>query len=121
VNKRSICKKELTGTDTLQFSSYASKDLMTKLVKRERQRELMFEGKRWFDLVRYSLRAGNTDEVIEAVGHREDVNKGFVQNFFKKMDAIFWPYNIDEMKVNRNLVPNPSFSSGENSSYEKSN
>ena len=121
VNKRSICKKELTGTDTLQFSSYASKDLMTKLVKRERQRELMFEGKRWFDLVRYSLRAGNTDELIDAVGHREDVNKGFVQNFFKKMDAIFWPYNITEMKVNRNLVPNPAFSSGENSSYEKTN
>jgi hypothetical protein len=94
---------------------------MTKLVKRERQRELMYEGKRWFDLVRYSLRAGNTDELIDAVGHREDVNKGFVQNFFKKMDAIFWPYNIDEMKVNRNLVPNPSFSSGENSSYEKTN
>lgn len=121
VNKRSICKKELTGTDTLQFTNYASKDLMTKLVKRERQRELMYEGKRWFDLVRYSLRAGNTDELIDAVGHREDVNKGFVQNFFKKMDAIFWPYNIDEMKVNRNLVPNPAFSSGENSSYEKTN
>ena len=121
VNKRSICKKDLTGADTLQFANYASKDLMTKFVKRERQRELMYEGKRWFDLVRYSLRAGNTDEVIEAVGHREDVNKGFVQNFFKKMDAIFWPYNIDEMKVNRNLVPNPSFSSGENSSYEKTN
>ena len=121
VNKRSICKKELTGTDTLQFTNYASKDLMTKLVKRERQRELMYEGKRWFDLVRYSLRAGNTDELIEAVGHREDVNKGFVQNFFKKMDAIFWPYNITEMKVNRNLVPNPAFSSGENSSYEKTN
>ena len=121
VNKRSICKKDLTGADTLQFANYASKDLMTKFVKRERQRELMYEGKRWFDLVRYSLRAGNTDEVIEAVGHREDVNKGFVQNFFKKMDAIFWPYNIDEIKVNRNLVPNPSFSSGENSSYEKTN
>lgn len=121
VNKRSICKKDLTGADTLQFANYASKDLMTKFVKRERQRELMYEGKRWFDLVRYSLRSGNTNEVIEAVGHREDVNKGFVQNFFKKMDAIFWPYNIDEMKVNRNLVPNPSFSSGENSSYEKTN
>lgn len=121
VNKRSICKKELTNADTLLFDNYSTKDLMTKLVKRERHRELMFEGKRWYDLVRYSLRAGNTDELIDAAGHREDVNKGFVINFFKKMDAIFWPYNIDELKVNRNLVPNPAFSSGENSSYEKTN
>jgi hypothetical protein len=121
VNKRSICKKELTNADTLLFDNYSTKDLMTKLVKRERHREFMFEGKRWYDLVRYSLRAGNTDELIDATGHREDVNKGFVINFFKKMDAIFWPYNIDEMKVNRNLVANPAFGSGENSSYEKTN
>ena len=37
------------------------------------------------------------------------------------MNAIFWPYNNEEMKVNRNLVPNPAFSSGENTSIEKSN
>jgi hypothetical protein len=47
------------------------------------------------------------------------VNQEYSQNFFKKMDAIFWPYNIEEMKVNRNLVANPAFGSGENSSYEK--
>ena len=46
--------------------------------------------------------------------------KRYVKNFFKKMDAIFWPYNYEEMKVNKNLVANPAFSSGESSSYEKS-
>ena len=121
INKRSVCKKELTGTDTLVFTNFNTKDKMTSLVKRERQRELMFEGKRWYDLVRYAMRAGNTEPVIAAVKEREDVNKEFVQNFFKKMDAIFWPYNIEELKVNRNLVPNPAFGSGENSSYEKAN
>jgi len=35
------------------------------------------------------------------------------------MDAIFWPYNLEEMKVNLNLVPNPAFSSGESTSMEK--
>ena len=79
----------------------------------------MFEGKRWYDLVRYAMRAGDTEPVINAVMHREDVNKEYSQNFFKKMDAIFWPYNIEEMKVNRNLVASPAFGSGENSSYEK--
>ena len=119
INKRSICKKELTASDTLKSTSYTTKTAMTDLVKRERQRELMFEGKRWYDLVRYALRAGDTSPVISAVMHREDVNKEYSQNFFKKMDAIFWPYNIEEMKVNRNLVANPAFGSGENSSYEK--
>ncbi len=65
------------------------------------------------------MRSGNTDPVISAVTKRDDVNAQFAQNFFKKMDAIFWPYNIEEMKVNRNLVPNPVYGSGENTSYEK--
>ena len=119
INKRAICKKDLTASDTLKSTNYATKTAMTDLVKRERQRELMFEGKRWYDLVRYAMRAGDTEPVINAVMHREDVNKEYSQNFFKKMDAIFWPYNIEEMKVNRNLVANPAFGSGENSSYEK--
>jgi len=119
INKRSICKKELTASDTLKLSDYPTKDEVTKLVKRERHREFMFEGKRWYDLVRYSMRAGNTDELITAVNEREDVNKEFSQQFFKKMDAIFWPYNIEELKVNPKLVANPAFGSGENSSYEK--
>jgi hypothetical protein len=92
---------------------------MDGLVKRERQRELMFEGKRWYDLVRYSMRAGNTDPVISAVTKRDDVNSQFAQNFFKKMDAIFMPYNYEELKVNHSLIPNPVYGSGENTSYEK--
>ena len=119
INKRSICNAILVDKDTLKASDYNTKSLMEDLVKRERQRELMFEGKRWFDLVRYSLRNGNTDPVISAVTKRDDVNSQFAQNFFKKMDAIFWPYNIEEMKVNHNLVPNPVYGSGENTSYEK--
>ena len=121
INKRSICKKELAASDTLKIDNFQSKEAMTNLVKRERQREFMFEGKRWYDLVRYAMRAGNTDEVISAVNEREDVNKEFSQQFFKKMDAIFWPYNIEELKVNPKLVANPAFGSGENSSYEKAN
>ena len=119
INKRAICKAILTEKDTLKASEYNTKSLMEELVQRERRRELMFEGKRWYDLVRYSMRAGNTAPVISAVTKRDDVNSAFAQNFFKKMDAIFWPYNNEEMKVNRNLVPNPVYGSGENESYEK--
>ena len=88
-------------------------------MKRERRRELMFEGKRWYDLVRYAMRDNNTAEIISAVQTRDDVNGDYASNFFKKMDAIFWPYNYEEMKVNRNLVANPAFGSGESTSYER--
>ena len=122
VYKRSLMKpvtQILTDADTIKYADYGSKTLMTELVKRERRRELMFEGKRWYDLVRYAMRAGNTQEIMSAVGKRDDVNGTFAQNFFRKMDAIFWPYNYDELKVNHNLVQNPSFGSGVNTSTEK--
>lgn len=119
INKRAICKAILTDKDTLKPASYNTKSLMEGLVQRERQRELMFEGKRWFDLVRYAMRAGDTTPVILAVSQRDDVDKTFAQNFFKKMDAIFFPYNNQELKVNHNLIPNPVYGSGENKSYEK--
>ena len=119
INKRSLCKTVLQNDDTLHRADYNTKNLMEDLVKRERRRELMYEGKRWYDLVRYAMRAGNTEPVMSAVQGRDDVNKDFAGNFFKKMDAIFWPYNFEEMKVNKNLVPNPAFGSGESTSYEK--
>jgi len=117
VNKRSVC--EATLVDTLVAGDYLTKAQMEQLVLQERQRELMFEGKRWYDLVRRSMRDGNTQVLSSAAQKRDGVNGQFIQNFFQKMDAIFWPYNNDEIKVNRNLVQNPSFGSGENSSYEK--
>ena len=119
INKRAICKATLADADTLKPANYTTKHLMEELVIRERQRELMYEGKRWYDLVRYSLRENSTARIMEAATNRDDVNKQFVQSFFKKMDAIFWPYNLEEMKVNQNLIPNPAFSSGESTSMEK--
>ena len=95
---------------------------MEELVLSERQRELMFEGKRWFDLVRYSQRKGNTDKLVTLTmmkHHTGKTGEGMIANHLKKMDAIYWPYNLDEMKVNLNLVQNPAFGSGEDESYQK--
>lgn len=117
VNKRSVC--QLTLIDTLQAGDYTTKNQMLELVMTERQRELMFEGKRWYDLVRYSLRDGNTATLSQAALKREAVNSQYVQNFFGSQTvglyAIFWPYNEEETKVNLNLAKhqNPAFGSGE--------
>jgi len=117
VNKRSNCS---TSSQDLTYSAYSSKSLMANLVLDERQRELMFEGKRWFDLVRRSRRDGNTNYLINQVTRKGSDNASVVQSKLAKMDAIYWPYNINELKVNSNLVQNPAFGSGEEDSYKNS-
>ena len=117
INKRSLCQTQLT--DTLVRTNYSSKGDMENLVLQERQRELMFEGKRWFDLVRVSQRTGNTQTLASAALQKATTGAGLISNHLAKMDAIYWPYNLDEMKVNLNLVQNPAFGSGEDESYQK--
>lgn len=117
VNKRSICQTLLQ--DTLVRSNYSNKGDMENLILQERQRELMFEGKRWFDLVRVSQRNGNTAILKAAALQKATTGTGLISNHLSKMDAIYWPYNLDEIKVNKNLVQNPAFSSGEDESYKK--
>ena len=117
VNKRAVCQNQLV--DTLRRNDYVNKGDMETLVLQERQRELMFEGKRWFDLVRLSQRTGNTSTLKAAALAKATIGQGLISNHLTKMDAIYWPYNLDEMKVNLNLVQNPAFGSGENESYEK--
>ena len=117
VNKRAVCENQLV--DTLRRNEYVNKSDMETLVLQERQRELMFEGKRWFDLVRLSQRTGNTSTLKAAALAKATIGQGLIGNHLTKMDAIYWPYNNDEMKVNLNLVQNPAFGSGENDSYEK--
>ena len=119
VNNRSICQQTSNMTDVLNSKKYNTREQMQTLVLAERQRELMFEGKRWYDLVRRSMRDGNTDELRNAMKYREGTNSQYVDNFFKSsstgMYAIFWPYYDDEIKVNPNLAAhqNPAFDSGE--------
>ena len=117
VNKRSVCETLLS--DTLVRSNYSTTGDMENLVLQERQRELMFEGKRWFDLVRISQRTGNTQTLAAAALQKATTGSGLISNHLAKMDAIYWPYNYDEMKVNLNLVQNPAFGSGEDESYQK--
>ena len=116
INKRSNCA---TSNQDIKYDSYSSKNLMANLVMDERQRELMFEGKRWFDLVRRSLRDGNTNYLVSQVMRKGSDNASVTQSKLAKMDAIFWPYNKDELKVNNALQQNPAFGSGENSSYSR--
>ncbi len=113
INKRSNCSKE---DKNLDWDKYSSKSSMRALVLEERQRELMFEGKRWYDLVRRSRRDGSTTYLVGTVSRKGTSGSGALSSKLSRMEAIYWPYHIDELKVNRNLKQNPAFGSGENSS-----
>lgn len=117
INKRSLAQAVLK--DTLNPTKFATKVDMENLVMQERQRELMFEGKRWYDLVRRSRRDGNTSYLTTQVLQKFTTNTSAIQTQLSKLDAIYWPYNVDELKVNKNLKQNPAFGSGENDSYNK--
>ena len=116
VNKRSICQADLK--DTLVATDYATKSQMETLVLRERQRELMFEGKRWFDLVRQARREGATTQLSSAALQKVTTGSALIANKLSKMDAIYWPYNYEELKANTKLHQNPAYGSGENESYK---
>jgi len=119
VNKRSLIES-VPYKHVLDITNYTSKQKLTNLIYEERNREFMFEGKRYFDLVRRSLREGNTEYLSNKVTNKDAQTASIVKSKMQKMDAIFWPYNLYELKVNKNLKQNPAFGSGETGNYEKS-
>jgi len=123
VNKRAVCvtTSSLQKTDTLDATSYQSKEALEKLLMEERQREFLFEGKRYYDLVRQAMRTGSSAEMANAISKKMTSGGDGLRMRLSKLDAIFWPYNLTELKVNKNLKQNPAFGSGENDSYSKTN
>lgn len=117
INKRSLYQSVLK--DTLIVTNYPSKELITNLVYDERERELMFEGKRYFDLVRRAQREGNTKYLRTKVRLKSTDNASVIDSKLTRMEAIYWPYNLDELKVNGYLKQNPAFGSGENGSFDR--
>ena len=106
------------GASSLVEGDYNSKSAMIDLVLDERRREFLFEGKRWFDLVRYSRREGNTQKLRDMVSQKFVDNASAATSKLTSMDAIYMPYNYDELRVNPNLHQNPAYGDGEDSSYE---
>jgi hypothetical protein len=102
----------------LDASSYKDGGSMASLVLLERRRELMFEGKRWFDLLRVARRDGDMTQFKSYVLQKYSTNSTVMNMRFSNYDAIFWPYNKDELKVNTELKQK-SFYSNEEDSFDK--
>ena len=123
VNNRAYSEANQTSY-AIKYSTY--RDRMEELVLAERARELCFEGKRWYDLMRYNYRHTETKADLS-----KKLTEGYVSNsseFFelalrkyaaptairaKMRDEryLYMPINQDEVEINTSLVQNPVYKS----------
>ncbi|MBQ9642071.1 MAG: RagB/SusD family nutrient uptake outer membrane protein [Bacteroidaceae bacterium] len=102
--------KRTSTTDLLVYDDYAiARSTMEDLVLGERQRELMFEGKRWFDFVRLCRREGENSRMITKVLPKFQENSAAIRVKLSSKDIIWWPYHRDEIKQNPFLIQNPAY------------
>lgn len=89
---------------------YSSQEQVRNLVFDERQREFLFEGKRYFDLVRRMRREGTPTAVINTYLISKyvamNLDRGTVMSKLNDVDAIYMPIHNDEIKVNTLLEQN---------------
>jgi len=91
----------------LKIGNYASKVELENLVLRERQRELLFEGKRWFDLVRLSRRENSVGKLNSYVNIK--MTNATAPLGAVTMDAMYMPVAERELQANKNLKQNPFY------------
>ncbi|MDD3078448.1 MAG: RagB/SusD family nutrient uptake outer membrane protein [Paludibacter sp.] len=100
--------------DSLKLVNYSTQRDMEKLVLRERQRELLFEGKRWFDLVRLARRDNNTSTLNTYVNYK--ASGAGISLGASVLDAMYMPIQERELQANSNLEQNPYYAESGSSS-----
>jgi len=99
------------GAGSLEFSSYNTQLLMRNLVFDERQREFLFEGKRYYDLLRRINREGTPANVVSTYMMKKYTNldQATAESRLNDMNALYMPVNANELKLNTLLVQNPFY------------
>lgn len=120
LNKRANDVTTTSRSDTLKMDDYiSSKETMEELLLAERHREFMFEGKRWFDLVRFARRDGNNDRLVTLATRKYLENQNAIKIKLANPDIVYFPYAKSELKANPFLKQNPAYSAGEDSELTK--
>jgi hypothetical protein len=96
------------NVDSLQLNNYSDQGSMEKLVLRERQRELLFEGKRWYDLLRLARRKNDPTALVNFLIPKLSGNT-MNKNKLSVMDALYMPVLKSEVDINSKLIQNPFY------------
>lgn len=97
---------------TSETPDSTSADDVAKYVLDERAREFSFEGKRWYDLLRYAKRNNYTNIDVLGQAAIQNVPSYLIQtilNKFKDVNSHYLPINQDELQADPLLVQNPYY------------
>ena len=96
--------------DDLKDDNYKNHEALLSLVIEERQRELAFEGKRWYDLVRKALRDGSTQPMLDIlIPHKYESNGDAYRAKMSDINSLFFPIAEREINTNDLLEQNPVY------------
>lgn len=98
---------------SLNRNNYDSQEKMRDLVFDERQIEFLFEGKRYFDLLRRIRRNDNLTTIVSKYLLPKYIAQGqdqaTVTTKLNTLNALYLPINRDELRVNTLLEQNPFY------------
>ena len=100
---------QATATSKPQRSNFTTKKSFDELVEHERRRELMFEGKRYYDLVRRARRDGNTTYVSGLLSSKFASNSQAMRIKMAMLEFLYMPFSEDELDRNKLLKQNPAY------------
>jgi hypothetical protein len=121
-----------TTVETIKWNTYNTADKLETLILDERLRELAFEGKRWYDLMRYNYRHIDGVDYTTILAVQKDNGKALPASYQPMLDLmkrklgakgnavaakmnnegrLYLPISLSELKVSPQLRQNPEYKS----------
>lgn len=100
------------GNPLIELFNVTDQNEMRKLILDERAREFVFEGKRWFDILRYGKRKNFQNKQVIAqilINNAESKSLDVLRSKVNDTMMYYLPIPYDEMKRNKNLKQNPFY------------
>ena len=108
VNTRSIEETALSQ-DSLKWATFRNdgKEGIEQLVMDERLRELCFEGKRWYDLLRYNYRHVEGIDYSTRLAEQDDAGKAWVSNYTPMLTLMGRKFDGGGSAVTNKMLTEP--------------
>lgn len=100
------------GAGSLSFADYSTSEAVLNFIFDERQREFLYEGKRYFDILRrISHHRDQFRNLVDSylMGKYDNLDQSTVSSKLSSYDALYMPISSTEMRANLLLVQNPFY------------